>query len=340
MKALVESTSSLSFTSNEDIMKSRRLITKDVFGASIDDVDIWMETPEQSQKPKFSMKVEQRRKSSSSKQTREEFDEKKNTSKSTKPKDERRKSKSKRSSTSGSTNRRKERATDPAEEKLAPVMAPLVSATDTFPKTRTSRPKQPLHQERNEEPLLSEDSVDFLMQRLKNERVTQPQEAQKHKTHQKHKTAESGISVEPKRFTAAALRGEEAASRNKKKANTSYLPRTSASSSENRQARQESVSASLNRFLADSASSDLPPKSDLRSVYSSPEKSKTKKVRPSRRTTMRTLGSHLQSTRPRRSQGGAHRSVASAQRSVASAPAVASRTKDLRTKCQALKLAF
>jgi hypothetical protein len=491
MKALIESTSGISFTSDEDKMKSPfRLINQDVFGAAVNDLDIWFTTPVKSQGPKYSMKEEQKIKSSCSKHTTEDFDQRKSTSKSTKPNGERRNSKAKRSSTSGrrkertttaaeelapalaprvgsdkskrsstngirksrkeqtidpaaeelapelapplvgadkskrsstsgirksrkdqttypaaeelapvlapplvgadkskrrsstsgstksrkertaeelapalapplvsadkskrrstsgSTKSRKERTTDPAAEEVAPALAPpLVSADKSkrsstsgstksrTTRTRTFQPKQPLHQDRNE-PLPSEDSLDVLMQRLKNERAAQPQDPRK------HKTAESGISVEPKRFTAAAIRGE--ASRNKKK---SYLPRSQSRFSK---ARRESVSDSLNKFLADNACIDLPPKSALRSVYSSPgEDSKRKKVRPSRRTRIggessserkpKTesgfLEKHLQSTRPRNRQGGA-------QRSVASAPADASLKNDLLTKCQALKLAF
>jgi hypothetical protein len=352
-------------------MASFRL-NQDVFGASTADYDIWVDSPEKSQKPKFSLKVEQERRSINSKHTAEEFDEKKNTSsKSTRPKDEKRKSNSKRSSTSGSTKSRKERTT--AAEEVAPVLAPLASV-DAVLKTRTSRPKKPLHQKRND-PLSAEDGPDFLVQRLKKERkerVAQPQEPQKHKTTEaeddldflvqmlkkekkvrvaqpqeprKHNTTEAGISIEPKRFTVALLRSE--AGSNIKK---SYLPRTSASSSGNRrsEARRESVAASLNKFLSESARSDLPPKAALRSVHSTPEEDpKTKKVRPSRRRTScggsssdrksknksGILENHLQSTGPRHRQDGVHRSVASA-------PAAASRNKDLFTKCQALKLAF
>jgi hypothetical protein len=382
VESAAASTSSFSFTSDEDIMASFRF-NQDVFGTSIADLDIWADTPEKFQKPKVSLKSEKKRRSSSSKpqHTTEKLDEKKSStststtsssSKSTKqPKDEKRKSKSKRSSTSGSSTKiKKERTKDSAAEELAPVLAPLVSvdrsstsgsstkikkerrkdppaeelapvlapllSVDAFSKARTTaRPKQPLHQEHNEP-----SNLDFLMQRLKKERVALPAQEPR-----KHKTAGPEISIEPKRFTAASLRSETSSNNNK-----SYLPRTSASSSENRRskARRERVSDSLNKFLADSACNDLPLKSALRSVYSTPEEdSKTKKVRPSRRNTgggessserkpnakSGILEKHLQSMRPRHRQDGAHRSVASA-------PATATRKKDLSTKCQALKLTF
>jgi hypothetical protein len=401
MTVKVGSTTAFSFSNNENMMASY-LSNQDVFGASIDDLDIWVDTPETVQKPTFSLKAEQERKSStcssskntteifdekripskstkpkdieqkrrsrSSKRTPEEFEEKKSTSKSTKPKDAEQKRRSRsckptteqldekkstikstkpkderrKISTSGNTKSRKERTTDPAAEELAPVLAPLVSA-DAFPKTRTSRPKKPLYQERNE-PLLSEDSLDFLMQRLKNERVVQPEELRKLKTPRKLKTAETGT-MDPKRLSTIATLRSEASSNIKK----SYLP------SDNRRskARRESVSDSLNKFLADNACPDLPAKSALRSVYSTPaEDSKTKKVRPSRRTTTQSKSSgessserkrttnsgflerHLLSVRPRQRQGG------DGTRSVASAPVAASRKKDLFTRCQALKLTF
>jgi hypothetical protein len=290
-------------------------ISEDVFGSSLRECNVWMESPEVAERKSASSERPRKSSSSSKKKgtSRESM-----ASSSSKKKGTSRESRESRRSKEGRDGKRKTSKTTRRSKAAEDVeFAPMLTT-----EAKSSKNSQ--------DEFSSGDKVGELMDLLRREKgPVSPPPPRRHSM----EIPKLEVTSDPGRFKKIL---EE---RGCKK---SYLPKRASDrvyGADFRRGRRDSVKASLQNFLQDTA--DVPSKSAGRSVHSAPTKSHRTKVRSRapqqelRKTSSESLEAHLHSTRVARSrEDGDHRSVASAPAgSVTHTAAIAER-------CEKLKMIF